>query len=606
MRGYGNPRLTHPENKWKSIWYLMKTRKLAILALQETHLTDERVQEINEHYNKKLHVFASHDLDNPTGKGGVAIVINRRQIVLDGPKVYSIVPGRAIMIQLTIHGKDRLNILVVYAPNVTSSNGSENANFWNSIKTFFEEHRNITKPDILLGDCNMVEAGIIDRLPAHDDPDDACEALDDLKMSLHIRDGWRTTFPNMKSFTYMQSATGAQSRIDRIYMSDVMLETAREWKIVESGIPNADHSLISVQITSEEAPWIGRGRWRIPDYVIKDKDLLEHARKKGIEAEQKLKELTTRTETANSQLIWNTFKTSLINRAKDRAKQIVPGLTRKINEHQLELERVLNDQEMSEQAKIMKSREIKNEITQLEGMRMQKLQRDNRARHHIERELPSRYMSQISKEKRPRDILYALKKPGVAENIHGVVPGSAYEKNSSKMAELAKEYHNNLQQLGIDDNRSLERNHAINDTLDEIKTAINNEQQEQLKGKFNPPEIREAVRLTKNNSAPGLDGVPYELFKTIIRQCEEDKKVGNDTFDILMLMSAAFNDIAEYGIVEGSDFSDGWMCPIYKKGDKNEIANYRPITLLNTDYKIFTKALTLRLSKGGILQTKQN
>lgn len=38
------------------------------------------------------------------------------------------------------------------------------------------------------------------------------------------------------------------------------------------------------------------------------------------------------------------------------------------------------------------------------------------------------------------------------------------------------------------------------------------------------------------------------------------------------------------------------MCPLYKKNEQTDIANYRPITCLNTDYKIFTKALTTRLS----------
>jgi len=37
------------------------------------------------------------------------------------------------------------------------------------------------------------------------------------------------------------------------------------------------------------------------------------------------------------------------------------------------------------------------------------------------------------------------------------------------------------------------------------------------------------------------------------------------------------------------------MCPIYKKKDRAEISNYRPITLLNTDYKILTKVLALQL-----------
>ncbi len=37
------------------------------------------------------------------------------------------------------------------------------------------------------------------------------------------------------------------------------------------------------------------------------------------------------------------------------------------------------------------------------------------------------------------------------------------------------------------------------------------------------------------------------------------------------------------------------MCPIYKKKDRTQIENYRPIILLNSDYKTFTKALSLQL-----------
>ena len=49
------------------------------------------------------------------------------------------------------------------------------------------------------------------------------------------------------------------------------------------------------------------------------------------------------------------------------------------------------------------------------------------------------------------------------------------------------------------------------------------------------------------------------------------------------------------------------MCPLYKKNDKRNIANYRPITLLNSDYKIFTKAKSIKLTAAapGIIHTDQ-
>ena len=37
------------------------------------------------------------------------------------------------------------------------------------------------------------------------------------------------------------------------------------------------------------------------------------------------------------------------------------------------------------------------------------------------------------------------------------------------------------------------------------------------------------------------------------------------------------------------------MCPLFKKKDPTDIRNYRPITLLNTDYKLLTKVLALQL-----------
>lgn len=102
---------------------------------------------------------------------------------------------------------------------------------------------------------------------------------------------------------------------------------------------------------------------------------------------------------------------------------------------------------------------------------------------------------------------------------------------------------------------------------------------------------------TANDKAAGLDGIPIELWKLLHQQYKSAKANEKHKYcNITIVLTKIFKDIAENGITEGSAFNEGWMCPIYKKKEADNIANYRPITILNTDYKILTKAIATRLT----------
>jgi hypothetical protein len=73
-------------------------------------------------------------------------------------------------------------------------------------------------------------------------------------------------------------------------------------------------------------------------------------------------------------------------------------------------------------------------------------------------------------------------------------------------------------------------------------------------------------------------------------------KENHESLDIIKLLTSVFISIQMDG-TEETNFAEGWMCPIYRKKDKCDISNYRPITVLNTDYKILTKALTTQLAR---------
>ena len=81
-------------------------------------------------------------------------------------------------------------------------------------------------------------------------------------------------------------------------------------------------------------------------------------------------------------------------------------------------------------------------------------------------------------------------------------------------------------------------------------------------------EIKKAVKQLRNGASAGPDLFLNEFFKN-----------GNDT--LIVYIYTLFNKIFELGFFP-SCWSDGFIVPIYKKGDKNEPSNYRGITLLST------------------------
>ena len=110
-------------------------------------------------------------------------------------------------------------------------------------------------------------------------------------------------------------------------------------------------------------------------------------------------------------------------------------------------------------------------------------------------------------------------------------------------------------------------------------------------------EIKQALQDLPDGKAAGIDGIPHELWKALATRFEHKKKDTGPKFDVVKCLTQLYNDIERHGLSRPSDFPQGWMCPIYKKGETSEISNYRPITVLNTDYKIMTRALTTRLTK---------
>ncbi|KAH9853569.1 Endonuclease/exonuclease/phosphatase, partial [Lenzites betulinus] len=324
IRGGGPVTDANPGEKWMRINQLMKCEHLAVLAVQETHLTQEKVISLNRLFADSLMIVASLDPISPTAARGVAFVINKRVIdTEEGVPITELLPGRAIMISIRWGAAGTMRVLNVYAPNAAT----ENATFWDNITSYFD-NTGSRKPDILMGDCNVVEAKE-DRAPSRPDPEKPRSSLRTVLRTLRLTDGWRATHPGVRTFTFTQESTGSQSRIDRIYIATDLMNKAADWKVAGSGVCT-DHSLASVTVANYGDPFIGTGRWVIPKCVVTDRLFLDETVKEGRVCHEKMVSHQSGGSPSCVQEVYFEFKQNVVSRARSRVKALYAKWDRKI------------------------------------------------------------------------------------------------------------------------------------------------------------------------------------------------------------------------------------------------------------------------------------
>ncbi|KAI0047924.1 DNase I-like protein, partial [Auriscalpium vulgare] len=285
----------------------MRSRRIGLLALQETHLTDENLASLQQFHGRDVVLLNSADPDRPSASAGVAFVLNKQLIETADATTTTIIPGRALAITLTWYGSEKLTMLNVYAPNSPADQPA----FWREIVATWLRLR-LPRPDFMGGDCNHVEDPL-DRAPMRPDNEDATEALRDLRYELRLLDAWRHDNPSERMFTFRyRNPQGAwcHSRLDRIYSATGHEENLFEWEKERPAV-YTDHDLITVRFAPRSAPQTGKGRWTWPLPLLTDDHMTDAIVEKGL----RLQDSMSHPE-ANSQLLWKDFKEDIAECAR--------------------------------------------------------------------------------------------------------------------------------------------------------------------------------------------------------------------------------------------------------------------------------------------------
>ena len=120
--------------------------------------------------------------------------------------------------------------------------------------------------------------------------------------------------------------------------------------------------------------------------------------------------------------------------------------------------------------------------------------------------------------------------------------------------------------------------------LSGIQSTLSLEQRDSCDGPFSLTELSNALKSLNLNRSPGLDGLTVEFYLHF--------------WDVLApLLLHVANDCFLCGYLPDSMTGSVTRLIFKKRGDRKCLKNWRPISLLNVDYKIFSKVITSRLSK---------
>jgi len=123
---------------------------------------------------------------------------------------------------------------------------------------------------------------------------------------------------------------------------------------------------------------------------------------------------------------------------------------------------------------------------------------------------------------------------------------------------------------------------SAQDTLvSSLSSCLTDEESNLCEGLLSLSEASEALEGMADSKAPGSDGLPKEFCKTFWHI------LGSDLVDV-------YNDALSTGCLLVSQCT-ALITLIFKEGDRLDHKNWRPISLLNCDYKLSARVFAGRL-----------
>ena len=238
---------------------------------------------------------------------------------------------------------------------------------------------------------------------------------------------------------------------------------------------------------------------------------------------------------------------------KNRIKKISISIASKIKKQNREKETKIF-KALETEKDLMAIAQLKQDLAALQEAQIKAMAIRSKAEANLKDEKCTAYFFQKLKQNRNKKTIHKITDPDT-------------DKTYTDIRDINKVFHKYYQKL-------FSVNSSNNQTQEEIlKTFETNlDITHDNPVTFKTERIRQIIKNLKNNKTPGPDGLSTEFYKTFIDEIQH-------------ILKSVYTEILDKHITPDT-MRTAITILIPKTGDKSSPSNYRPISLLNTDYKI--------------------
>jgi len=546
--------------KRRDVFMWLKEKGLDIICLQDVHFRGDWCKKYEDEWGGQC-VLNAHT----TESRGVAILV-RKNLEFKIEDINKDEEGNYLQATLKVNGLDFV-LATVYGPN------RDKPKFYHKIMENLIQK--CEYPIILCGDWNLVLDQERDtRGYLRENNRKARQAVLDMVENMDLLDIWRSIHPDKRQYTWKNAKKAAQrGRLDFFLVSKDVGAMVKDCKIHECY--RSDHKLISLEIDKLE--WKkGRGFWKLDTSCLVEKEYLgiireaisETISRYRVECEDEHIDKFS----INPQMLFEMIKLEVrgrtieyTSRKRKRDKQKESVLLKEIRDLDGEIDKTDDNKTLQEEI----GKKIAGKQKELEELRIPKVKlamKRCKAQYYEEGEKPSKFFFELEKKNYISKLITRLE-----------VDGDIIE-NPSEILDKQRSYYKDLYSSKMKQNKGNELEYFLDDSW--IK-KITEEQKQKCEGLITEQEVKVVIRNMKNNKTPGTDGIPAEFYKIFWKQ-------------IGPFMVKSLNYSFKAGQLSITQ-KQGIIICIPKTENRNTLNNWRPITLLNVDYKVLSGVLSYRM-----------